>query len=94
MFVARFNVFNFPDSHFFVYLRGGDGDGHYKHITDDFPGIDGGVAFLYPYVQSVCEFECALCGRRVTSLRACRHANGRAHIRAHGVRAHTHTHTG
>ncbi len=45
-------MYNFPGVHFFVYLRGGDGEGHYKHIRDDYPGVAGGVALLHPYVKS------------------------------------------
>lgn len=48
----EFQLLNFPDAHFFVYLRGGDGFGGYAHRTNEIPGTVGGVAALYPYIEA------------------------------------------
>ena len=48
----EFQLLNFPDTHFFLYLRGGDGFGGYTNRTNAIPGAVGGVAVLYPYIEA------------------------------------------
>jgi len=41
-------LYNFPDAHFFLYFRGGDGRGESKRVQNGVPGAVGGVTALYP----------------------------------------------
>ena len=63
----RFQLLNFPDAHFFVYIRGGNGYGDVAQSrTGGIPGAVGGSSVLYP---------CVGCARivRVAALRSMRY---------------------
>ena len=47
---GRYNLYNFPDAHFFIFLRGGDGFGKFQHRIRGIPGVTGGTALIYPCV--------------------------------------------
>lgn len=48
----RFQLYNFPDTHFFVYLHDGGGGDALKASPQANPGIVGGAAVLYPYIEA------------------------------------------
>eukprot|EP00750_Incisomonas_marina_P002249 INCI12169.2.p1 GENE.INCI12169.2~~INCI12169.2.p1 ORF type:complete len:539 (-),score=65.97 INCI12169.2:265-1881(-) len=48
----EFQLYNFPDTHFFVYLHDGAGGDALKASPQANPGIVGGAAVLYPYIEA------------------------------------------
>lgn len=52
--VRRFQLYNFPRAHFFVYLRGGGNSRNSSSfdpsLPHSIPGVVGGSAALYPYI--------------------------------------------
>eukprot|EP00750_Incisomonas_marina_P033385 INCI9831.1.p1 GENE.INCI9831.1~~INCI9831.1.p1 ORF type:complete len:637 (-),score=100.81 INCI9831.1:126-2036(-) len=50
---VEYYLLNFPDAHFFVYARGGDGLGGFSdHVADSLPPSVGGVAALHPFIEA------------------------------------------
>ena len=48
----EYHLLNFPDAHFFIYARGGDGRGGYADVMNSLPASAGAVAPLHPYIEA------------------------------------------
>ena len=50
---VEYHLIAFPDAHFFVYARGGDGrGGSIAHYPLSMPAAAGGIASLHPYIEA------------------------------------------